>query len=458
MKYLKKFIIWKLVFLILFPINGWSQAQPVAQPDRVARAVSGVLQQGMQSRGFAANDPRFISTLAKTSATLAVVGGGAAAVATGAVTAPAWVTAGVALVVGSIVSYFIALAIDGAMEWLFRTDGKIDESPTVVSSNPGAAMVKDGSYWSAYFVSSTSYTAYSGDGLALARENNKINRAHAGLKPEANPVCTFNSSGRSWSCGPWGSSQQLPSGAPASCPSGAMYAGGSCIAFAVDDPIAVSPISTTTGLPIGTAIAHIPQSDYDKQLNPTVVAALADRAWQKAASQPGYDGLPYPQSNPITGTEVSTWTKANPDFSPTVRDFISPNPATTANPSPFSLPSIPTAPVTTSIPTTNSSSVNPAAANPLTNLGPDPAVSLPTLEEAPSAHQILTPLIGLMPDLRNFQVPSHSSKCPVPEFDIWSSHFRMDAHCALVEENISTIQATFSLVWALMALFIVLSA
>jgi len=455
--FFKKFVIWKLCFLLVVPLNSWSQAQPAAQPDRVGRAVSGVLQDGLRSRGFAANDPRFANTLSRVSPVIAGVAGTAAVVTVGAVSAPAWVTVGIAMVVGAVVTYVVNLGLDSLVKWFFRPDGKIDESSDPPASSPGAALVKDGPYWQA-IMDSTGGWAYAGDGQRLARQANAANRANSHLRPDSQPTCTYNSGGKYWSCGAWGTAYQRASGAPSSCLSGSMYFSGSCSAFTEGDPSQNPPVPASNGLPIGTAIAHIPASDYEKQLNPVVVAAMADQAWQNAASQPGYDGVPYPQSNPITAPEAQKWNDANSGYAPTVRDFVSPNPSSTANSSPFSLPLNPAAPVTTPVPANNPATINPAAANPLANLGADPVTPQPTLETTPTAHQILTPLIGVMPDLRNFQIPNHPSKCPVPEFDVWSNHFKMNAHCTLIENNLSTIQATFTLLWALLALFIVLSA
>ncbi|MEY2838530.1 MAG: hypothetical protein RJB60_829, partial [Pseudomonadota bacterium] len=114
--------------LMIQSMPAWAQAQPVAQPDRVGRAVSGSLQTGMQSRGFAMNDPRFGNTLARISPSLSAVAGTAGAITVGAVTAPGWVSAALAIGVGAVLSYAVTVGIDALVKWLFRTDGKIDQS------------------------------------------------------------------------------------------------------------------------------------------------------------------------------------------------------------------------------------------------------------------------------------------------------------------------------------------
>jgi hypothetical protein len=206
------------------------------------------------------------------------------------------------------------------------------------------------------------------------------------------------------------------------------------------------------------AVSALSQADLDKKLNPAVLAALANRAWQQAASQPGYDGLPYPQSNPITSAEVSTWTNANPQYAPSVRDFVSPNPTTTANPQPWALPTNPTATTTTPATTPNANTVNPASANPQQNLGSDPATGAPQLEATPTAQQILQPVLNLVPTLRNFSASPHAGTCPKPSFSIVGKSITMEAHCTLIDNNKAVMQAAMAFAWAAIALFIILSA
>lgn len=82
----------------------------------------------MISRGFAANDPRFGATLSRASNGIAGVAGTAAAVTVGAVTAPGWASIALAAGIGAVVTYAVTLGIDALVNWLFRTDGKIDQS------------------------------------------------------------------------------------------------------------------------------------------------------------------------------------------------------------------------------------------------------------------------------------------------------------------------------------------
>lgn len=105
------------------------------------------------------------------------------------------------------------------------------------------------------------------------------------------------------------------------------------------------------------------------------------------------------------------------------------------------------------------SPVNPGTGSQI-NLGSDPGIGALTLEPTPTGAQILAPITALMPDLKNFQVPSHQGECPRPEFDIavLNTHVRMDAHCNLFEEVRGLLYNGSLVAWLIAALFIVLSA
>jgi len=455
MKLFKTWLVWKLCFLMVFPINTWSQALPVAQPDRVGRAVSGVLQDGMRARGFAANDPRFGNTLARISPQLSGVAGTAAAVTVGAVTAPGWASVALAIGIGAVITYAVNLGLDALAKWLFRSDSKIDESGASIAVPTSTTMTAGGPYWKVSFHSGNiNIDLAGGDGEALARQGHFEYLSQSGQNTQNYNAPTCYTSANQVSCGVVYALNQ-PSGAPSTCVAGTMYKGGACTGYTFTSPTAIPPASAVT-VPVATS--HIPASDYEKQLNPAIVAGLANSAWQRAASQPGYDGLPYPQSNPITSTEVSNWTNANPQYTPTVRDFVSPNPTTTASPQPWALPSNPTATTTSPATTPNANTTNPASANPLQNLGPDPATGAPQLEPTPTAQQILQPILSLLPNLRNFSATSHAGACPKPSFSVVGKSITMDAHCTLIDNNKAVMQAAMAFAWAAIALFIILSA
>jgi hypothetical protein len=449
-----KFVfLWILIHIFLIqPIASHSQALP-AQPDRVNRAISGTLQSGMQSRGFAMNDPRFGNTLARITPQLTVAAGSAAVVTVGAVTSPGWASLALAVGIGAVVTYAVNLGLDVLTRWLFRTDGKIDESGDPVHVPTTTFMTVGGAYWKVSFHSGVvNIELAGGDGEALARQGFSEYLSQTNQDTQKSASCSI--AVNTISCGII-YANKLPSGAPASCPAGSMYKGGACAAYSFMSPPA---IPTKVGVTPQIATTDIAASDLNKPLNPAIIAGLANRAWQQAASQPGYDGLPYPQSNPVTATEAQTWTAQNPNYAPTIQDFTAPNPTSPSQPTPWALPQNPTSAVTTPANTPNANTTNPASSNPLQNLGADPATPAPMLEQTPTAEQIIQPLLNLFPDLKNYNPSMSVGSCPRPTLNLFGQTQTMEAHCTILEDNRAAIHAAMVLAFTLLALLIVLSA
>ncbi|WP_394792458.1 hypothetical protein [Rhodoferax sp.] len=453
MKLLKKWFLIKLCMLLAMPFNVLAQALPVAQPDRVSRSISGVLQDSMRTRGFAANDPRFGNTLARISPQLASVAGGAAAVTVGTVTAPGWASVALAVGIGAVITYAVNLGIDSLVRWLFRSDGKIDESGESLTIQTSTAMTIGGVYWKVSFHSGNiNIELAAGDGEAIARQGYFEYLTQTNQNTSSTPNCS--PSANQVSCGVIFALKQA-SGAPTSCPAGSMFKNGMCGAYTFVSPAAVPQ---KTALTPQQATTDIPAADLEKKLNPAVIAALVNKAWQQAAAQPGYDGLPYPQSKPITATETATWTAQNPDYAPTVRDFTAPNPVTTGSPQPWALPQNPTASTTTPATTPNANTTNPAATNPQENLGADPAIGAPTLEQTPTAQMILQPILDLLPDLKNFSPTMATGTCPRPTMNLFHQTQTFEAHCTILDNNRDAIHAAMVVAFTLSALLIILSA
>lgn len=119
-----------------------------------------------------------------------------------------------------------------------------------------------------------------------------------------------------------------------SCDSG-MYVdgGGGCVAYEVTKSL--PPVDES----VSSAISAIPSSDLDASLSPDIVAALADALWQQASAQPGYSGIPYPASNPITSADAGAVQSASPSGWPGVGSVASPATAPSGASSPFQIPS-----------------------------------------------------------------------------------------------------------------------
>jgi hypothetical protein len=217
------------------------------------------------------------------------------------------------------------------------------------------------------------------------------------------------------------------------------------------------PTSTTSQKTMADAVSTMSPATKSKPVDYSTMAMMINDLWKRAAAQPGYSGLPYQVTSPITEAEVKTWAEANPQSYPTVEALTSP---VTSGAVGFS-PSTTTSTSTTVDPATSSLSptqTNPTAGSQKLDLGPDPNIGYPNVESPPNAAQILQPLISLMPDLRAYSVPGHSAVCPKPAFEVFGKTIIMDQHCNILEQQRSNIYAASLLAFMLVALFIVLSA
>jgi hypothetical protein len=217
------------------------------------------------------------------------------------------------------------------------------------------------------------------------------------------------------------------------------------------------------------AAAQALSSDSDTKsvkVSQQLMADLANKAWQQAASQPGYAGEPYPADSPLTSYDTFVWTQANPTASPTIDDLM--RPATNAQVYPDGVPISPTVVYTAPQPSgdpaagNNVNVVNTPNVNVVNNvrvdLGSDPGVGAPGLEATPSGTDILQPLTSLFPEFRSFQTPQHSGECPKPSFDVFGKTIVMDAQCTIAEQHRASLAAVMMAVWLLVGLFILLSA
>ncbi|EGD06473.1 hypothetical protein G1E_32235 [Pseudomonas sp. TJI-51] len=443
----KKAILFALLFTPVFA------SAAAYSPAKVSGAVSGVLQEKMVSRGFAANDPRFGATVAASGNVIAAsAAASAAAIVVGTVTAPAWATAAIAAGVGVIVGYAVNLAIDGITSWLFGEDS----SQVNVVTAEGGGSVGGPLYVGGPFFSTPYAYATTPEGAAYASFADGVTVSSidcpAGPYSNGQTVICHTVSNASWLPPNWESDMNVvfqESGSPYGSSTGVYKSGVGMYPAPPSD----SPSGQTGVLPIQTAVDQISDTEKAKQLNPELVAALANRAWQEASQMPGYDGLPYQYSDPITASDAARWQSANPGAWPSVGDFVSPfpsgSPGTSPSSPPFSLPA-PGEAVTPTNPSTQ----------PQINLGSDPGIGAPTLEATPTGAQILEPLTRLFPDLRNFQVPAHQAECPRPTFDlaVIGKQVQMEAHCTISEDVRGPLYNASLLAWVLAALFIVLSA
>ncbi|WP_404995483.1 hypothetical protein [Cupriavidus pauculus] len=199
------------------------------------------------------------------------------------------------------------------------------------------------------------------------------------------------------------------------------------------------------------------------------LARLVDAQWRQAASQAGYQGLPYSMSQPVTQMDVQPWINENPSAVPTINDLLAPGnqpgsqtvpisptvtPGTNPNPNPNPDPGTGTGSNVNVVNTPNVNVVNKVQVD----LGTAPTVGTPGLEATPTARSILDPLLNLMPDLKAFTTPQHEGECPRPSVEVFDWKLTFDSHCQLAEETRQTLYQVMMACWALAALMIILMA
>lgn len=453
-----------VIMLLLFSLHSVAATVPVSN---MQNAVSGVVQARMKARGFASNDPRYVGTLINVGSAIAGAAAAGAAVTFAGVTAPAWASAGIVAGLGAALTYAFNLAADSAYKWLINSDGTITTSG--ISTSGGATgtdtgtnylpMAQGGSYYQTAYGSDVwkCGSAYScANAYAQFRYGSDLSSLT--YRNNSQGIWFYSITIKSYTSGVWEvlGVQSYGSGAPSSCAAGTNYKGGSCVTV----PGYVAPPSNLTSATLQSSINNIPSEDLSKQLNPTVLAALVNQAWMNAASQSGYSGVPYSYTDPVTVSDVQTWQSANPSTYPTVSQFVAPQPAPSGGTAatPFSLPTSETPVAQVDPATQTQTGTNPAASNPLANLGIDPGIGAPNLETTPTAQSILSPLLNLMPSLKNFTVPTHTAECPKPTIPFFGKSTVMDAHCTLLEGVRNTLYAVMAFVWVAAAMFIVLRA
>lgn len=448
----KLFILFMAIWFLTCSIQ---QARAQALPVSVTQnAVSGVMRQFLLKRGFAANDPRFASTFSAMSSTFAGYAAGAVAIVGAAVTAPAWLTIAVA-------ALGVPLALwagDAAARWLWDKN-----NPTKVTvSAPGTVpvtppMTVGGNAW--YVNIGGKIVAEGSDPQAVAAQyGNSIGNGYRMGN-------CYQQTSSQWYCGLWrydavtdkwdynaGSyNVNLNTNAQHACDGGMYWDASGCHAYAPQ-----YPATNNTPQPINTAVTSIPSTELGKPLNPQVMTNAINNAWRDMSAKPGYSGVPYDYSNPVTVKDVETWANEHPDVWPKVQDWTKPQDPVTK---PWTIPNT-TTPVTSYDPATNpATGSNPAGASqPQMNLGPDPGIPSPQLEDIPTASDILKPILDLLPDLKRFQARPFGGQCPKPTFQAFDHSFTMDKHCDVAEQNRGAIQAGMMIVFALASLFIVLRA
>ncbi|MFJ9450275.1 hypothetical protein [Herbaspirillum sp. NPDC101397] len=451
----KKIIVLLLVLALVSEQNP-TQAQALPAVTRVAVAMGGVVERFMLRTGIAANDSRFSATLgALGSAANDAVFGAASTVgmvAAGIAGAPVWATVAVGLGVGALAfgayklltansSSGIGVALPGTDPALKTNKPVSPESGKDVICLPGQAACTP---FNVPFPSDVQYRyrISGGAGAVVAIRNygdlnNAVLNNSAWLSSGSGGPSTLSITGNTKTDTYMMANYRL------SYSSGATV-DKSEIATANPSFVATPWQPETVTAPFDQVLSQIPSSALTQPISNQTLADLTNAALQRAASKADYKGAPVSLTNPVTAKDVADWLAANPSAMPTGADLLSPLPNGTVSMPP--------------------ASSNPGTTTPTTNvtidLGPDPGIGAPTLEPTPTAQSILQPLLNLMPDLKRYAVPSHSSACPRPEINLplFERTFKIEAHCEIAESMRTSIYSMMVAFWTISSLFIVLAA
>ena len=199
------------------------------------------------------------------------------------------------------------------------------------------------------------------------------------------------------------------------------------------------------------------------KLNPASIANIADKTWRAASAEAGYKGTPYSAAIPISAPEVIGWRAANTATVPAVIDAMR-----------VGRHSIGGRIEVRTDAGSHTDKKNPAGGRDNVNVVNEPNVRVvneikiatgevptpvaPTLTDPPTAQAILDPLLRMLPGLSAWSVPSHTQSCPRPKFRVFNQTIRMDSLCDIAEQNRAPLHQSMVVVFALVALFVVLSA
>lgn len=455
-----------------------ANAQAGIAAGRLSVAISEITIAKAARWGFAANDPRVTATRAGISGGLTVLAVGAGAVS--------WPALLVAAGVGALVVGGIALAKDKGYTWSFGANGAVTSGGTAPGSYQyGAAtapMTLGGvAYRGSINVTNTDGSVVTGFLYASDPASLAVSMALAFYGSGISADSCGAVGGGQWMCRVlrYGDTYWNAYFYQVTATSDIVSGQNSSGTFDPRPPPPSTAITPVVYTKPDDAVKALPASVLSQQMSPELMAAAVNTAWKGAIGASTSGGIPWSASDPVTPSDVSAWFTANPNSVPSVGDFSSA--ATVTVGGQVTVPvgstystggggsaSLPSSGGSTSPSTgTGSGSTAPATTAPTTgadpttdplNLGPIPNIGAPTLEDTPDAAKILDPAFSLMPDLKNFAVPSHTGVCPTAAFSLYGKSYVMDAHCNLLEQNRTLIGALMVLVFTLVATYTVLRA
>ncbi len=381
------------------------------------------------------------------------------------------------------VSGAIALAIDGTYNWLFSgstvTDG-------IAQTAAGAAITAGTPVYLTDQCNTNRYGSNTGDLFAacLADGNTAVHSINVtctfvgNTTPSSNNTifiqnytCKYNSNGSTYTSGYYRATLQSAL-STVSCPGGSVTTSLTTCANAFF-PAGPWPASVQSPFKLGQAI---PASEGSVNADPGLLATAINQAWYQASLQPGYTGVPYVSTNPVTSSQVQQWQAGQTLQAPvTVSDLAAPvsSPGTVVAGSPNTLSGAVTVPSFGTSTGTNTGSGGTQTGGGGITINTCGAAGQPPCEvdwgsASPPPPPTFTPptwasaigdnIFNNFNSLTSWQPPSHSGACPQPSFSVFGQSYTISTHCTLIEQNRSAIFTAFHIAWILTGLFILLTA
>lgn len=173
------------------------------------------------------------------------------------------------------------------------------------------------------------------------------------------------------------------------------------------------------------------------ELKAEVIAQTINDLMHDAATQTGYDGVPFADTDAVTAAEI--------------RDLLAKNNGVVTKGGVFD-------PAFKSDGTVNIPNKVKDSESPSIDLGENPNIKEPDLGDTPTAKQIMEPVITPLSWIDNMKLSGHAAVCPTGSFEIFDSVITIDSQCGLFEQLRNIAKVVSTLLWAIVALRVVLTA
>lgn len=415
---------WFWFFITFLPLTSSAAVvQGQYKSSVISNTVKTVVEKKLIERGFSSNDPRYLTTLSSVTSKTNQIAKASKAVSFAGFTGRTWLTASLRSALfgrGAVV----ALVAAGAIEWLLQDEDNIQITTYDPSQDVGLA----GYYWSFSAREASTVTEIANAICSGYKYCDHFVIQSYNADPARQDLRTVRFYTDAAGKNEW------TSNTASRIPCGGNSKVASCLPGYVSGGTPVTKV-----VPVQDALATLKEADLAKELNPKVVADIANSVWSQASNEPGYGGVPYSPSYAATSSDVAASTSTA--TKPSLGDLVVPDGQfgsdTATNPYPD--------------PDTRTGGDS-------TVIGKDPGIASPILETPYTAQQIISPIENSMPFLRNLELPVKSATCPTYSFEWNGKNFVADVHCALIEKYKSVIQIIASICWSLVALRMILSA